>query len=122
MIIWLPFACTVGQMARHPPVQVCLAAESPTSSYTVCPDVSTSTLPIDVDTLFRALADPLEAGLPCGVLDAPPDCFPEDELLLHPATRPTRAATPRALRPNLPIPKADICYLTSDRTHPNGCL
>src|SRR3984957_15332825 len=114
MTTWLPLAITGGQMVRQPPVQVWLDAVSPTSSYTVCPDGSTSTVPIEVDMVFRPLADALTVAPPAAG-------FAEDELLAHPATSATRATAPAAPRPKLRIPKVDICYLTSGRKHPNEC-
>ena len=122
-IIWLPLVITGGQAVRQPPVQVWLAAVSPTSSYTVRPEALTSTVPIDVDVICSALVDPLTAVWLCGVLDPVPAAgFAEDELLPHPARVITRAVAHAAPRPNFPIAKADICYLTSGRKHPNGCL
>jgi len=73
--------------------------------------------------VFSPLADPLTAVWLCGVLDpAPAPGFAVEELLPHPASVTTRAAAPTAPRPNFPLAKADICYLTSGRKHPNGCL
>src|ERR1700722_9693565 len=96
MTTWLPLAITGGQMVRQPPVQVWLDAVSPTSSYTVRPDASTSTVPIDVDMVFRVMA-PLTADALCGVLDAPPAAaVPDDEPLAHPAMSATMAAAPTA--------------------------
>jgi hypothetical protein len=125
---WLPLAVTSGQMDRQLPEHMLLAALAPTSSYTVLPDGSTSTVPMDVDMVFRELAEPLAAGaleadVLDGALDAPPAAgFTEDELLPHPATSATRAVAPAAPRLNFPIPNADICYLKSRWRPPNECL
>ncbi|HEY2167060.1 MAG TPA: hypothetical protein VGH01_07830, partial [Jatrophihabitantaceae bacterium] len=62
--------------------------------------------------------DALPAWLLCGLLDVPPAEGLEDELL-HPATSATRAAAAAVPKPNFPIPKADICYLTSGLKNPN---
>jgi hypothetical protein len=68
---------------------------------------------MEVDIVFSALADPLTVW-PCAALDAAPAAgLAEDELLPHPASVTTRAAAPTAPRPNFPLAKADICYLTS---------
>jgi hypothetical protein len=71
---------------------------------------------MDVDMVFRELAEPLAAGaLDADVLDgvlAAADVV-EDELLPHPATSATRAVAPAVPRPNFPIRKADIFYLES---------
>ena len=71
-ITWLPFFVTGGQMARQPPVHVGLAADSPTSSYTVRLDGPTSTVPMEVDMVFRALAGSVTGGLLGAAADVGP--------------------------------------------------
>jgi hypothetical protein len=75
---------------------------------------------MDVDMVFRELAEPLAAGaLGADVLDGVLAAagLVEDELLPHPATSATRAVAPAVPRPNFPIPKADIFYLESRWRH-----
>src|SRR5690349_20615276 len=67
---------------------------------------------MEVDMVFRPFADTVTGALVCVAPDAEPPVA-VDEPLPHAESSATRAAAPAALSPLLPIPRTNICHLTS---------
>lgn len=79
----MPPDITGGQIDVHDPVHIEFDGGLPTSSYTVRPFASATTVPIDVDRVVRALVCELDVLLPPEA--GATDWFPPELLPPHPA-------------------------------------